>query len=1178
MSKEFCHLHLHTDYSMLDGACKIDRLAEIAAGFKMPALAITDHGNMHGAIEFYMAMKSKDIKPIFGCEFYMAPGSHLDKSQNHPKFKGFHQILYAKDMEGYQNLCRLNTEAYMRGFYYNPRIDKEMLAKYSKGLIGTTTCLGSEVNWYLMADKIPEAKAALNDYIEILGRENFYIELQDHGIKEQHKCNKHLIDFAQEFNLPIIATNDAHYLCREHAKPHDVLLCIGTARNYHEPNRFKFEGEEFYIKSPDEMAELFKEVPESLSNTLLIAERCTVELELNVNHYPVFTPENGEDRQIFIKRLCIEALRERYDIDMQLNSRDSLSSEQKVIIDRMEYELGTIEQMGFTSYFLCVWDFLFYARGEGIPVGPGRGSGAGSIVAYLLKITDIEPLKYNLLFERFLNPERVSPPDFDIDLCERRRVEVIDYVRNKYGDDHVAQICTFGTLKTKAVLKDVARVMGRSFDEGNRLTKLVPDGIKNIDEAMAESTELKMAYETEPWVEEVVEFGRPLEGLNRNLSIHACGVIIGDQPLTNLIPLGKGSGGEQVTQYQAAECEELGLLKMDFLGLKTLTIISDCCVFIKMVHDIDLHPDEIPLDDPKTYELMSAGDTVGVFQLESGGMQDLCRRWHVDSMEDVIALIALYRPGPMQFIDGFLDCKFGRAPTEYDVPEMEEILKETFGFMIYQEQVMQVAQHVAGFTLGGADILRRAMGKKKADVMAAQLSKFVEGCEENGHSAKLAKQIWDKIEKFAGYGFNKSHSAAYAFLAVRTAYLKANYPVEFMCANLCQELGKADRISELTAECREMGIEVLPPDINTSLLSFAVDNTGDEPAIRFGLSAVKGVGDSAAQPIIDGRQEKPYENLEDYCERAGSAASQKVMESLTQCGAFDCFGLKRSQVFAVIGDFITRSQSNRADRESGQANFFDVMTDDDSDTDISSIQIPTLPEWDMKDLLKYEKTLLGFYVTGHPIDEYAELSNFYSVRRILDVPKIANDEPVRLCGILSGVQRMISKKTGKPWAILTLEDRYSHIECMCFSKTYIEYAHDIIEEGPVFLEGHVNQREEDDPKQVIITKVIPASMAKAKFTNELHVPVKEETADPQFIQQLHDLLMGHPGETTAFLSVKLRDDGFAFIETGQSFKVCVSEELEEAIKALTGHYPVLKADKDLKPREKRAFERFAKSS
>ncbi|MCH2177044.1 MAG: DNA polymerase III subunit alpha, partial [Lentisphaeria bacterium] len=604
MSKEFVHLHLHTDYSMLDGACKISKLAKQAAQFGMKALAITDHGNMHGSFEFYHAMKKEGIKPIMGCEFYVAPESLHEKSQRHSKYKGYHQVLFARNQEGFQNLCRLNAIAHMQGFYYNPRIDKEVLAQNSKGLFGTSTCIGSEVNQYLMADNVKMAKQIIDDYVQILGPENYALELQDHGMSEQHKCNKYLVQLAKEFNLRLVATNDSHYLCKDHAKAHDTLLCIGTGRCVHDEKRMRFPSEEFYLKSPEEMYQIFKEVPESLTNTLAIAEMCEFEFEEGVNHYPVFNPECGTDRDEFILKLCKDALIERFDLNLYNRSEDSLTGHNKVIVDRMHYELGIIKRMGFISYFLCVWDFLHFARQRDIPVGPGRGSGAGSLVAFLLKITDVDPLKYGLLFERFLNPDRVSPPDFDIDLCERRRGEVIEYVRDKYGEERVAQICTFGTLKAKAVLKDVARAMGHPFENGNRLTKMVPEGPKvNLSKALDESKEFQQAYSGEAWVKEVVDTAKPLEGLNRNLSIHACGLIIGDQPLTNLIPLARGAGNEQITQYPAVPCEDLGLLKMDFLGLKTLTIIKDACEFAKGSQGVEIDPDTIPIDDKKCYEL-----------------------------------------------------------------------------------------------------------------------------------------------------------------------------------------------------------------------------------------------------------------------------------------------------------------------------------------------------------------------------------------------------------------------------------------------------------------------------------------------------------------------------------------------------------------------------------------------
>ncbi len=1170
MSGEFVHLHIHTDYSMLDGACRIPKLAAQAAEFGMKALALTDHGNMHGAIEFYKAMHAAELKPIIGCEFYVAPENHRDKSQNNPKYKGFHLVLLARDLEGYRNLCRLNARAWLDGFYYHPRIDKELLAQHSGGLIGTSACIGSEINCYLRQDDVKKAKDCVDEFINILGREYFALEVQDHGMAEQHKCNRYLIELAKEFKLPLIATNDTHYLRREHAKPHEILLCIGTGKTLADENRLEFSSDQLYLKSADEMAELFTEVPEAISNTLKIAEMCNLELDLDTDHYPVFEPPDGADRQDYLYNLCREGLVERYDINLQSTAKNQLDESAANVVARLEFELEVIEKMGFTSYFLVVWDFVHYARQQGIPVGPGRGSGTGSIVAYLLHITNIDPLRYNLLFERFLNLERINPPDFDIDFCERRRSEVIDYVRHKYGEDRVAQICTFGSLKAKQVLKDVARVLGRSFEEGNRLTKLVPDGPNvTLESALKESGELREAREKDAWVDEVIRYAEPLEGLKRQLGIHAAGVIIGDQTLTDLIPLARGSGDEVITQYEAKPCEKLGLQKMDFLGLRTLTIIQDTCEFVTKNHGVELKPNEIPLDDPKTYELLRKGDTIGVFQLESGGMQKLFRRAQVERIEDVIALIALYRPGPMQFIDEYLERKSGRIPVSYDVPELEPILKETYGIMIYQELVMQAVQKVAGFSLGQADLLRDAIGKKKADVMTAQYENFMAGCQANGYDRDTAQRIWEKVARFAEYGFNKSHSAAYAFLAVRTAYLKANYAVEFMCANLTSALNDAKGITKLIAECREMGIKVLPPDVNSSEESFTVD--GD--AIRFGLAAIKGCGDAAAQAILKAREGGPFTSLEDFCERVGSAANRRLLESLCQCGALDGFTLKRSQIFVILEDVLKRVQATVRDRETGQTTFFDVMDGAEAGGNGPGVPVPEIPEWPMRELLQYEKDLLGFYVTGHPLDEYLDTVTTYNIGKLLDVAGMTDDTGVRFGGIIAKLDRKISRRDGRPWAIISLEDRDTSIECLVYAETYAECAAAIEGNAPVFVEGHVTHREGDDKPQIIATRVVPLDQAQEQFTREIQVPIKEAEIDEARLARLKDTLAGWPGKTAVILALVLDSGEFAFVEAGSGYKVKFSEELESELKRFSGNGSlVVKAQAEVARRERKRWE------
>ncbi len=1170
MSSEFVHLHIHSDFSMLDGACKINELAELAKSYNMKAMALTDHGNLCGAVQFYKTMIKNDIKPIIGCECYSAPESRFDRNQNHEYHRGYHQILYAKNFEGYQNICRLTSLAYLEGYYFKPRIDKELLQKYNKGIIGTSSCIGGEIPAHILAGNLVNARESLANFIDILGKDNFYLELQDHGMKEQIKVNQELIKLSKEFNTPLIATNDTHYLLKEHAVAHEVLLCIGTQKTMQDSNRMRFPSEEFYFKSTEEMVALFKEIPEAIKNTLELAEKCDIKLELNsVNHYPVFETPDGSDRKQFLFNQCKIGLIERYNIELGAKGSDQLSANEKKIIDRMNYEIDVIDKMGFSSYFLVVWDFLSYARKEKIPIGPGRGSGAGSIVAYLLKITDIDPLRYQLLFERFLNPDRISPPDFDIDLCERRRTEVIEYVRRKYGDDNVAQIGTFGTLKAKAVIKDVTRAMGRPFDDGIKLTKLIPNDPKmKLAKAFEEIKELKALKKTESWIEEVYKYSEPLEGLNRNMSIHAAGVIIGDQPLTNLVPLARGQGKEIITQFPAGPCEELGLLKMDFLGLRTLTIIHDTCDLLNNKNAATaITPESIPLDDETTYNLIKKGKTIAIFQLESSGMRDLCRRFGVDRIEDIIALVALYRPGPMQFLDEFIARKMGKKKVEYDHPAMQSILEETYGIMLYQEQVMQIVQTVAGFTLAQADILRRAMGKKKADEMKAQFEKFREGCQKNKIPKAKAEKIFEKIEMFAGYGFNKSHSAAYAVLAYQTAFLKANHLIEFMCVNLSNELHSADRISILIAECKDLDITILPPDVNYSDLDFTVD----EKSIRFGLAAIKGVGAAGSKAIIESRKEGKFSTLFEFYERVGTSINRRIMENLCQCGAFDGFNLRRSQMFAMIDDVISRAQISLRDRQVGQENFFDILSEND-DTGIQQVEIPDVREWTEKQRLNYEKELLGFYVTGHPLNAYKKIIKTYSVNSIIELKNLSDNQTVRVGGLITSSKVRYSKRDGNPWAIINLEDFGNATECLIYSDLYSTTSLLLNENDPVFIEGNVSFRDGEDQAKIIGSKVISLENAPVSCTKEINIRLIQSKINDDLLNQLKGLIETHPGDIPVILSVICENGQIAFIKSGKPFTINFTLEFEQQINTIFGDNSVLiKSNDVVNERENRRF-------
>lgn len=1169
MSNEFAHLHLHTDYSLLDGACSVKRVMEKIQEHGMKAVACTDHGNMGATVDFYKTMKSNGIKPIIGCEFYVAPKSLHDRDANQKYKNGFHLVLLAKDYVGYQNLCRLNSVAWLEGHYYKPRIDKELLAKHSKGLIGSSACIGGEIPVAILGKIKQTPQEVLREYTDIIGEENFYLEIQDHGIPEQKIVNKGLIKLSKEFGIPLIATNDSHYANKEDAPAHDALLCIGTQKLLSDEKRMRFPTDEFYIKSTEEMQQLFKEVPSAITNTMEIVERCNLELKIGKameNHYPVYeVPDKNVSREDLLKNICIKAMKQRYDIDY---NEANLSDEQKVYTERLDYELRVIKKMGFISYFLVVWDFLRYAREDkGIPIGPGRGSGAGSIVAYLTHITNIDPIKYGLIFERFLNPDRVSPPDFDIDICERRRNEVIKYVRDKYGKDSVAQIGTYGTLKTKAVLKDVARVMGKSFQESNMITGLIPEGAKNLKEALSESSKLNNLKENEEWVGKLFRLSFVLEGINRNKSIHAAGVIIGDQPLSNLVPLSKGSGNEAVTQFPGPPCEELGLLKMDFLGLRTLTVIQDTLDIIKHTRNIKLESWDIPLGDKNTFALINHGDTVGTFQIESRGMRDLCRRFGVSTLEHIIALIALYRPGAMQFIDDFVKRKMGKEKVEYDVPAMEGILKETYGIMLYQEQIMQVVQIVAGFTFGKADILRRAMGKKKEKLLLSQHKDFIKGAKENGYDEKISEEIWEKIKMFAGYGFNKSHSAAYAMLAYRTAYLKANYSAEFMAAVLSSEINNPDKLSALIAECSEMNIEVLPPNVNASLGNFTVDGS----AIRFGLEGIKGVGAAAAEKIISTRnKDGKFKSLLDYAERTIPKTNKRVMESLCRTGAFDCFNLKRSQVFEMIESVLSTAQSTAKDKAAGQGNLFDFAAEhSDKDIQFEAVPVPNIPEWAQRELLAGEKELLGFYVTGHPLGEYHNIIRTYDLVSIPEINEKQNETGTRFGGVITSVSQKVSKKR-QPWAILSVEDLNGSIECLMFPKCYEEYSKNIEEDKVIFLEAFV-KKEDGGGTQLIAEKLIPIEQVPALYTEELHIRINEASCSEEDLMRLKKLLDENPGETPVIICIICNGGEMAFVKNGK--KCMVSLELIHKIKKIFGEESVhIRPDKTL-PKKKPRYQK-----
>lgn len=1200
--RPFVHLHLHTDYSMLDGAIKIPDLVKFAKANNMPAVAVTDHGNMAAAFELYAEARKSGIQPIIGCEVYVCDKDMTDKSAANKEY--YHLVLLAMNDAGYHNLCELNRIAFHQGFYYKPRFDMPTLAKHCDGLIALSACLGGMLPQAVLSGNDRRAREVIQAHIDLFGRDRYFLELQDHGIpgdasppprlvEEQRQVNRKLIEYAREFGLGLVATNDAHYLRAEHSKAHDVLLCIGTQRTIDDANRMRYEPEQFYVRTGDEMYEIFKEVPEACDNTLKIASM--IEFQMPVgdrkrDHYPVFQdPAAGVDdaatRFQYLRRICLDGIRRKYKFDPEA---PELTEPQKKILARMDFELGVIDKMGFISYFLCVWDFLNHARLQGIPVGPGRGSGAGSIVAYLTNITDIEPLEYGLLFERFLNPDRVSPPDFDVDICERRRQEVIDYVRSRYGDDRVCQIGTYGTLKCKAAIKDVSRVLGIELSLVNELTKKIPTDPKmTLKKAAEEHPEVKEMLEADPRLAEVWKYATVLENLHRNTSIHACGVIICNEPLTNVIPLARGANDEVTTQFSAVPCEDLGLLKMDFLGLRTLTLIQDTIDLVKKHRGKVVDFSEIPLTDDATYRLLQRGETVGVFQLESTGMQKLCREFGVSRIQDIIALLALYRPGPLQFKDIFVKRRRGIEKVVYEVPEqMAPILDETCGIMLYQEQIMQIVQVLAGFSLGNADLLRRAIGKKKEKEMLAQHDKFVEGCASfRGIPKETAEAIWENIKKFADYGFNKSHSAAYAFLSYRTAYLKANYPVEFMAALLTSELGNAEKISFILQECDRMGVRVKPPSVSASDLSFSVD----KDCIRFGLAAIRGVGESASEKILEARRAGgPFKDLLDFCERVGNGVNKRTLESLNKAGAFDSFGQPRARVHEVLDLAMKMAAQNVADRASGQGSLFDLMGDGAASE--AKLRYPELPEWPEKERLKFEKEMLGFYVSGHPIGEFRQLLRNYELHRIESIKEYGHDTPVRLGGYIAEVSLKRSKKDNRPFAAVQLEGMGGKTECMVFPGAFEECQASLVADTVVMIEGYVAIEEQRAPvpagqapggeggeapmpeesegtpiAKVIARKVIPIAKVPELYTREVHVRIREDLASPERLAKLQEILKQHHGGIPVLLCAICNSGTIGFVKT-DLYRVAPTLDFQQAVRDLFGADALLLKN-DLKPPE-----------
>jgi DNA polymerase-3 subunit alpha len=1098
----FVHLHVHSEYSLLDGACRIPELAARAAELKMPALALSDHGNLFGAIEFYKECKKVGIKPIVGCEVYLAPGDLEDKKASSSKEASSHFLLLAKDEVGYQNLVKLVSVAHLRGMHYKPRIDKAHLARHRDGLIGTSACLAGEVARHIMAGRMKDAEQSIDDFKNIFAPGDFYLEIADHGVPQQKQVAAELLKFGKQFDLKIVATNDVHYVKKEHAEAHDVLLCIQTGAKLTDEKRMRYPAPEFYLKTTEEMAALFREVPESLATTLEIAEKCNLKIELGKNKFPDYAPPEGETRDGYLRRLCYEGLERRF----------GERAKEPELRQRLNFELDVLLKTGFTSYFLIVWDFIHYAKQHDIPVGPGRGSAAGALIAYVLGITDIDPLKYGLFFERFLNPERVSPPDIDVDFCYNRRPEVIEYVRQKYGEKSVAQIITFGTLGAKMAIRDVGRVMGLGFGECDRLAKMIPfDPKMTLEKALAESPDFKRAYEEEEISKTLIDSALTLEGVSRQAGVHAAGVVISDRDLTDYVPLTKDDHGGIVTQYSMEPLGELGLLKMDFLGLKTLTVIRDALLLIEQTTGKKIDPLEIPLDDPAAYELMSRADNVGLFQVESGGMRGACRQIQPRCVEDIIAIGALFRPGPMEFIPLYADRKAGKVPTEYDHPLLEPILKETYGIIIYQEQVMQAAQILAGYTLGGADMLRRAMGKKKVEEMAKQRAIFIEGCAKTNNIAKAkADQLFDVLDKFAGYGFNKAHAACYGVITCQTAWLKARHPVEFMAALLSNELDNTDKIALFVNEAKAMKIAVHGPSVNESGSVFTVK----DGSIRFGLSAIKNVGQAAVELIIAAREKDgPFRDIHDLCARVESRGmNKKLVESLVKSGACDEFGSNRAELLTQVDGALAQASAKARDAAAGQGSLLDLLgpMEPAAKKSNGTAKSNSVPDWSLSERLGYEKELLGFYITGHPLDDYAADLKAFQIHTVERLKEMTEEVDTRICGLVTKVEVRITKEGKKPWARLTFEDLTGPMEVLVFPDTYASLPRPINAGDVVVISGSLDRR--DDQPKIRAVQVLWLQEAYDQLLRELVLLVPlEDWSDTSRWSALRELVMDSPG-------------------------------------------------------------------
>ena len=1159
---EFTHLHLHTEYSLLDGACDLKKLVERVAKLGQKSVAMTDHGNIYGAVHFFDAAKKEGIKPILGCELYIsknedhrAPGEGDDNN---------HLLVLAENEEGYQNLIRITSEASLHGFYRKPRVSKRYLAEHAKGLIGFSGCLSGELCEELLAGKYEKARGVAQQYEDIFGKGNFYLEIQDQGLADEKRIHEALFRLERELKIPLVATNDSHYLCGDDSKAHDVMLCVQTGSKIHDVDRFRFDSDQFFVKSGDEMELLFKDSPAVLQRTMEIAERCELKLKPVEDPFPLFAVPEGHTTNSYFEQVCREGYKKRLETAVRgLEARGVLRSPVHEYDARLEYEIGIIEKMKYAGYFLIVWDFIKYARDHGIPVGPGRGSGAGSLVAYSMEITNIDPMQNVLIFERFLNPKRNEMPDIDVDFCQNRRGEVIDYVTQKYGREQVAQIITFNSMAAQASIKDCGRAMDMPYGDVDRIAKLIPATAKmTIDKALDEVAELRKAYETDAQIKELIDTAKKLEGLARGSGVHASAVVIAPRPLIELVPLAKTKNDEIVTAYDMDAIAKMGLVKMDFLGLTTLTVIDDCLKLIDANRGEKLDIGAIPPDDAETYKkVFHAALTSGVFQFESSGMRDVLRRYKPDTVEDLTALNALYRPGPIQggMIDDFIERKLGRRKVEYLLPELEEILKGTLGVIVYQEQVMQIANVLASYTMGEADVLRKSMGKKDKDEMARQRVRFMTGAAAAGHPKGTAGDIFDQMDKFGGYGFNKSHSAAYALLAYQTAYLKTHYPMEFMAALLTSETSKPENVVKYIAECKEMGISVEPPDVQVSGAQF----TPHGEAIRFGLAAVKNVGGNAIESILKARKEVGgrFGSFWEFCEKVDlRVLNSRVIQSLIKAGALDSLG-RRGPLMAAVDKAMERAQKAQRDAAQGQTGLFGLF-DEVPKAGRGGDDLPRVADWEEGERLANEKEVLGFFVSGHPLDKYAEkLRNLTGVipaaealerkapERRWGQQADAADE-IQVAGMILGLRVQKSKREQKLYAQAALEDATGKIELICFAREYERLQGQLKIEAPVLVRG-VLMGDEDAAPKISVSSITALEDVQVKLPGSVRIRINLDLASEEILAGLKSAVEAAPGPGKVMLNLEKKGEYSVILEP-EGMSVAADRGWVERVEELVG--------------------------